>query len=74
VEHFKELEVFWVEFALCGVLEQSPPNTTPARVSFLDGPSLGAGRSQHRRRPSLSSGNLKVRFLAAGGCLFENTL
>jgi len=35
--------------------------------------SLGAGHSQYRRRPSFLLETLKVRFLAAGGCLFENT-
>jgi lycopene cyclase CruP len=72
----KELEVFLELNLLCAeVLEQAiATQYNPARVSFLDGPEvwvqdvLNIGVD-----PVFLLETLKVRFLAAGGCLFENT-
>lgn len=72
----KELEVFLELNLLCAEeLEQAiATQYNPARVSFLDGPEvwvqdvLNIGVD-----PVFLLEILKVRFLAAGGCLFENT-
>lgn len=72
----KELEVFLELNLLCAAeLEQAiATQYNPARVSFLDGPELWVQDVLNIGvDPVFLLETLKVRFLAAGGCLFENT-
>lgn len=72
----KELEVF-LELNLLSAAELEQAIATqynPARVSFLDGPQLWVQDVLNIGvDPVFLLETLKVRFLAAGGCLFENT-
>jgi len=55
----KELEVFWLNLLCAEVLEQAITQyNLPALASWM-ARSLGAGRSQHRRRPSFLLETLK---------------
>jgi lycopene cyclase CruP len=72
----KELEVFLELSLLCAAeLEQAiATQYNPARVSFLDGPEIWVQDVLNIGvDPVFLLETLKRRFLAAGGCLFENT-
>ncbi len=72
----QELEVF-LELNLLSAAELEQAIATqynPARISFLDGPELWVrGVLNIGVDPVFLLETLKLRFLASGGCLFENT-